>query len=283
MATGDQDDVSARTQALMPAGWFTAGMTPIEAALITAAGYLGSFIYSLIAYLVPQTRIATATDGFLDLIAQDYFGPPGASTALLRQSNQSDASYRANIQANLLRQRNTRAAVIAVLEQITGETPVIFEPARPMDTGCYRGPTLGYGVAGGYGSLMIPGQAFVIAYRPAGSGIPNIAGYGISTGAYSTPSQAEFASLSMIQDTVTDADIYAAVNSVRPITRILWVRITNPPVPASGGDLLTEDGLVIDTESGVPISIESSTTTTRILTEGGVTLDTESGNPIEVE
>lgn len=89
------------------------------------------------------------------------------------------------------------------------------------------GQYIGYGVAGSYGSMLMPYQAFVIAYRPTGAGIPNIAGYGYSTGAYNTASQEEYASLSMIQGAVSDSDIYAAIDSVKPVATVLWTRISN--------------------------------------------------------
>jgi hypothetical protein len=84
-----------------------------------------------------------------------------------------------------------------------------------------------YSQSGGYGSLMLPCQAFVTAYRPASSGIPNVAGYGISTGAYTTPSQSEYASLAMVQGAVQDADIYAALDSIKAAGTTLWTRISS--------------------------------------------------------
>jgi len=73
----------------------------------------------------------------------------------------------------------------------------------------------------------MPFQCFVIAYRPTGTGIPNVAGYGISTGAYGTPSQADYASLSNIQGSVADADIYAAIEATRPVGTTVWAAIQN--------------------------------------------------------
>lgn len=247
MPLGDLTDMQRRINALLPTGWFTRGLVPVRDAVVAGLAYLGSTIYALIAYLRLQTRISTATDGFLELISLDYFGLNG----LRRKGGQSDASYRANILANLLRPRNTRSSIIRILVQLTGNTPIIFEPWRPADTGCYGGPTLAYGVAGGYGSLADPGQAFVTAFRQPGVGLPLLMGYGVPVGAYNTPSQIEYASLEMIEGSITDADIYAAVESVRPVTRILWVQIENPPLPPVDSAILTELGLVIDTESGI--------------------------------
>lgn len=38
---------------------------------------------------------------------------------------------------SLFRERGTRQAIIDILEDMTGKTPYIFEPQRPMDTGAY--------------------------------------------------------------------------------------------------------------------------------------------------
>jgi hypothetical protein len=218
--TGDQADVLRRIKAVLPR-WFS-DSNPIIDALNQGYAYVSSFIYSLYVYAVLQTRIKTATDGWLDMIASDYFG-----NALLRALNQSDASFRARIIVNLFRERATRNGVSKVLVDLTGRAPIIIESLRPADTGAYSAPNSGYGVAGNYGSILIPFQAFVIAYRPSSSGIPNVAGYGYSSAGYGTPSQAEYASISQIQGAVTDADIYSAIDSVKPVGTILWTRIVS--------------------------------------------------------
>jgi hypothetical protein len=220
MATGDKSDILQRLKAVLPK-WFS-DSTPILDAVLSGWASSWAFLYSLYQYARLQTRIRTATDGWLDMIAADFFG-----VSILRKAHQSDASFRATIIANMFRERATRNAIVRVLTDLTGRAPKIIEPQRPADTGIYGGPLIGYGVAGAYGSRLLPAQLFVIAYRPAGSGIPNIAGYGISTGGYSQPSQAEYASLSMILDTVTDADIYAAIDSVKAAGTAIWTRISS--------------------------------------------------------
>lgn len=220
MATGDQSDILQRLKATLPR-WF-GDSTPILDALLQGLAWAGSFVYSLISYARLQTRIKTATDGWLDMIAADFFG-----SSLSRAANQSDTSFRARIIINLFRERATRGGVIKVLQDLTGRTPIVFEPQRPADTGAYSAPNSGYGVAGGYGSLLLPCQAFVNAFRPTGTGIPLVAGYGISTGGYGVASRAELASMDMIQGAVTDADIYAAIDSVKPAGTTLWTRITS--------------------------------------------------------
>ncbi len=75
--------------------------------------------------------------------------------------------------------------------------------------------------------MLLPYQAFVTAFLPAGTGIPYVAGYGTPDGGYGQASQAELASIRMIQDAVTDAEIYAAIDSVKPAGTIVWTHISN--------------------------------------------------------
>ena len=275
MATGDINDCLARIKSALPSRWFVSP-TPVLDALLAAPAYALSFCYSLYAYAQLQTRIKTATDGWLDMVAADFFG-----TALLRAPNQTDASFRARIIANLFRERATRAGVIKVLVDLTGRAPKIFEPLRPLDTGAYGvAAVLAYGVAGGYGCTQLPFQAFVTAFRQLGSGLPFVGGYGSVSlnsqpGAFYTmwgvelpqqgtalngsagygsllvnppvgsfymlgggmfipeqndavpTGQLEYASLSQVTNFISDADIYAAIDSVKPAATILWTRISN--------------------------------------------------------
>ena len=221
MATGDQSDILARIKSVLPT-WF-GGSSPMLDAVLSGLAQASAFVYSLYSYAKLQTRILTASDGWLDMIAADFFG-----TSIVRKTNQTDASFRATIIANLLRERATRNAIVLVLTALTGRTPKIIEPQRPMDTGAYAAPNSGYGSAGAYGSTLLPFQAFVTAYRPLSSGIPKIAGYGNAPAAYGVPSQGgEYASIGMVQGAVQDADIYAAIDAVKPAATTLWTQISS--------------------------------------------------------
>ena len=222
MATGDQTDITNRLQRLIPNGWFPNGLSPIRDAVLTGYANIFSFVFSLLLYVRLQTRIATATDGFLDMIAADFFG-----NSLPRQANQIDTSYRSRIQAAIFLERATRNAVIRVLTQLTGRKPVVFEPQRTGDTGVYNGPGLAYNTAGGYGSMRYPYQAFVIAFRPPNTGLSGLAGYGTPNGAYNGPSFLEYVNRAQIAGNVQDSDIFAAVDSVRVCGTIIWMRISN--------------------------------------------------------
>lgn len=219
MATGDASDFLRRIKALIPNNWFTPGQSPLLDGVLSGFAQVLSFNYAQLAYLRLQTRIATATDGFLDLIANDFFGP-----RLFRQANQSDSSFRARIVASVLRKRNTRDAVTSIVTQLTGKAPIIFEPTRPLDTGVWDGPGIGWDVTGGWGSNLLPYQSFVTVFRPPGQGVPNIAGWDSPAGAWDTPSQFAWTTAAQL-DGLTDADLYAAVDSVRPIGFTIWVAI----------------------------------------------------------
>ena len=209
-----------RIKSLLPGGWF--GDSPVLTGVLSGLARLLGDAYEFIQFARLQTRIKTATDGFLDLIARDFFGD-----TLKRRVGEVNAPLRQRILSQLFIEKVTRRGVILALEALTGRTPQVFEPARPADTGGYNTNSLGYGVAGGYGSLALPFQAFVTAYRPAGQGIPQVAGYGSPSGGYSTPSRASYASLNDIVGSVSDEDIYQAVSAASPAATILWTHISS--------------------------------------------------------
>ncbi|QEL18706.1 hypothetical protein [Limnoglobus roseus] len=221
MTTGTQGDIVTRLKALLPNGWFR-DSTPILDGVLNGIGWALSSVYGLASYARLQTRISTATDGFLDMISFDFFG-----SGLPRKTQEMDSPFRSRILAALFPEKATRHGLIRALEILTGRTPWVFEPARPADTGAYGTNTMGYGVAGAYGSLQLPFQAFVVAYRPTGQGIPFIAGYGDPHGAYGTASQIEYANPSLVLGAVTDADIYAAIDGVKPVGTIIWTRVSS--------------------------------------------------------
>ncbi|MFH5067238.1 hypothetical protein ACHHY8_02645 [Enterobacter cloacae complex sp. 2024EL-00215] len=218
MATGDQDDFVKRLKSVLPVQWFNDSNQILDAVLNGLASAL-SWVYQLYTYAVLQTRILTATDSWLDIIANDFFGE-----RIKRQAGQTNDEFLNVIRINLFRERGTRQAIIKVLEDLTGNTPKIIEPARPQDCGGYNMPNIGYGVAGAYGSLLMPYQAFVIAYRPTGEGVPYVGGYTSTVSGYSTPSRGKYASYSELTG-VTDTQIYAAVASVKMEGTTVWVRI----------------------------------------------------------
>jgi hypothetical protein len=223
--TGDLQDMVRRLRAVLPARWFPAN-APILEALLQGLAWAWAWCFGLLAYVRSQTRIATATDVWLDIVAQDFFG-----STLVRSPGQGDSALRRRIQLELFRDRATRPALEQVLLDLTGRPAVIFEPARATDTGGYGGATaaaagLGYGVAGGWGSLQLPFQCFVTAFRPTGAGIAMVAGWGNPAGGYGAGT-VQYASLAMVQGQVTDTDIAGAVAAVMPAASVAWIRISS--------------------------------------------------------
>ena len=219
---GDQNDMAARLRAVLPNRWFP-DATPILDGVLAGIGQAASWAYALLGYARLQTRIATATGGWLDLVAQDCFG-----ARLVRRSNESDASLRARILLELLRPRATRAALAKQVADITGRQPSIFEPSRPEDTGCWGGflsyAGTGAAGAGGWGSLTLPFQCLVVAYRPASGGVPKVDGYGGGGGGYGVGA-IEYADAATVTGSAIDAEILAGIAGVMPACGIAWTRI----------------------------------------------------------
>lgn len=195
--TGDTSDIFARLKTALPLRWFgsAADTVPIIDGVLWGIASLLSFAYSLYAYAKLQTRILTATDTWLDLIAADFFGGTVA-----RGAGQSDAGFRAAILANMFRAKATRQAISSILYQLTGVVPTIIETWRPADTGAYGSLTMlafgpdGYAVAGAYGNTTLACQLFITS-------APGLAG-------------------------ITNADLYAAVDATKAAGIEAWMRIT---------------------------------------------------------
>lgn len=227
-----QAQILTRLQRLIPNGWFSVGLVPLRDALLSGIANALAFCYSLFAYVRLQTRIATATDGWLDMISADFFG-----TGLPRESGETGTRYRTRILANLLLERGTRPAMVQMLTVLTGLPPVIVEPWRPADTGAYS-VYGGYGVAGAYGSLNLPYQAFMTVYRPIETvnSLANVIPYGkvvigsgyLGSGGYGVGAT-EYAPAAALGNAI-DSDIYNAIAAMKPEGTVVWARITNPPV-----------------------------------------------------
>lgn len=225
--TGDLENIVSRLSAVLPERWFAEHSPNLEA-LLRCVATPWAWLYNLIDYVIAQTRLRTATDQWLDLIARDYFG-----AGLDRKGNESDYSYRARIQRLLLRGAGTRTAVSSGLTYLTGTKPRIFEPANCMDTGSYGSATgslnipgsgLAYGVAGGWGNLNLPYQFFVSVARPAIQGVSGLSGYGTSSGGYGV-GPISYVDLAALPGHVTDQDIQLTLRSMLPVNAVAWLRI----------------------------------------------------------
>ena len=221
--TGDQADVRNRLTAVLPRGWFP-DSTPILDAMLEGLATAWAAVYCMLLYVRAQTRIHTASDTWLDLIAWDFFG-----RCLRRRPNESDDTLRNRLMLGMFSERATRSAIASAIQILTGRAASIFEPACTTDTGGYaslrgQGGGIAYGAAGGWGSLKLPFQCFITAYRPVDAGIGQVAGWGSVAGGYGIGCL-EYASLDIVQAQVTDAEMYSAVAQVLPIGTIGWVKV----------------------------------------------------------
>jgi hypothetical protein len=220
-AAGTQPDIVARLKSVLPNGWFPDG-TPVLDGLLNGLAAAWANLVGLLSYTQLQTRIATATDIFLDLAAEDFF-----AGGIVRGAGEPDSSLRARIQRNLLTPHATRNALNAALTALTSRQARIFEPARLQDTGAYAiASTLAYNTAGGYGSFALPFQCFVHAFRPIGAGVANTTGYGSGAGGYGA-GLAQYTTPGMAASTVLDSAITAAIAATMPAATTAWVVVTN--------------------------------------------------------
>ncbi|MFM0155700.1 hypothetical protein [Paraburkholderia sediminicola] len=214
---GDKNDFFTRLKAQIPASWFKS--SPNFDATLQGPAWAMSTIYAQITYAALQTRIKTATDGYLDLISNDFFG-----NELPRLANETDGAFRARILANLFVKGPTRGNMSAVLKLITGRVPDIFEPSNTTDSGGWDGAFYWDTGVGKWGAPM-PYQSFVTAYRPItnAQSLGELDSWRWSFDSYGAWSDAPITS-------VTDAAIIAAVESTRMTGTVVWLRIANNPV-----------------------------------------------------
>ena len=218
--TGTTSDMAARIMSVLPTNWFS-DTSPNLYALVTGLGSLWSWLYGLLQSVRLQSRIATASGIFLDIAAQDYCGG-----ALSRRVSESDGLFSARIRANVLAPRVTRQALIAALVQLTGRHPNIFEPRNPSDSGGYSTNTLGYNLTGGYGSMLLPYQVFVTAYRPNLTTVSNSGGYNLGPGGYNNPPMF-YVEINQDSGTLSDAEIYNTIAAMLPVNAIAWTRLSD--------------------------------------------------------
>ncbi|RFB80029.1 hypothetical protein DYH55_00300 [Methylovirgula sp. 4M-Z18] len=215
-------------QALVPASWFR-DSDQHASALLGGVAANEAFIYSLVQFAKAQTRLQTASDGFLDLLAFDYFG-----LRFQRKPGETDAAWALSIQNELTRARATRGAVIKAVRDLTGTSVRVFEPWNAADTGGFGAAWALNESASAFGSTAYPYTIFITAVEPIGAGIPNLAGLNDAQGGFGAGEFA-LADVSLTQGAVTNQNIYDTINATRASGITAWVNIGPPPV--AGGRL----------------------------------------------
>ena len=187
---GDAADMARRLRAVLPAGWFS-DTSPVLDGVLAGLASAWAGLFQLLQQVKVQTRIATATDAWLDRVALDFFG-----NRVRREAAETDAAFRVRVLQDMQTVRVTRAALLQRLNDLTGRQARICEPANPGDTGAWARQGA-WGGAGAWGSLELPFQYFVTAYRPAAG------------------------------DTAADAQILATVLDTIPVGSICWMQISD--------------------------------------------------------
>lgn len=226
MAIGDQPNIVSRLRALLPSEWFPNGPLPILDSVLSGLASALAAEYNLLAFTKNQMRLANSSGGWLDLFAYDFFG-----NGLLRRPGEGDAPYLARISENLFAPAVTRAAMVQAITNLTGVAPTIFEPWNPIDTGGYFDPSnptqgtgCGYGVAGGYGSYLMPGQCFITVQAPALSGLTPTSGYGGILGGYGV-GRLQYIDAANSLGSIVNAEIYAAIDATKAAGVVCWTNI----------------------------------------------------------
>lgn len=224
MATGDTLDILARVKRLIPFRWFQ-WAAPLRDAIIGGLSDCAANGYSFILYARQQSRLATATGIWLDILCYDFL-----RRHLLRRGT-NDTVFRNVIQATILQERVTRFGMSQALTKLLNVQPFIFEPWNTGDAGGWNTPQFAYGMSGGWGSLQYPAQVFIKVSRAglAATGVPTVTGWyrgqgSIGPGGYGQGS-IEYVSGATSQIGVTDADIYAMVANTKPTGVTCWIQI----------------------------------------------------------
>lgn len=227
----------SRLRAMIPSRW-RGDDTPVLDAVLAGPASVLQEAADRLAWVRLQSRLRTAEGAWLDQLTFDFLGG-----GVQREEGESDESLRTRLRIELLREKATRRAVVRAIEDVTGETPLVIEPARPADIGGY-GVARGYGVAGRYGSLRLPYQTFVIAYRPVAPGVPQVNGWGGTIAGWGR-GLGQWLSGRDVAERIPDRRILRVISRVMPAASVAWVQITSR-VPDDGiGFVLDEDRLDI--------------------------------------
>lgn len=191
--------------------WF-ADNNPVLNAFLQGAGTVFAFIYNDLLYAQMQTRIATASDEFLDFIGYDFYGD-----TLLRCPNESDNDYRERILSSLFQERATFSGMFTALQKLTGRDPIIWE-AFNGGNNYYNHAYYNHTFAG----FNAPYQAWITVYRPLPV-VTNTTAF-LNNTAFAT-AESYYGAASQSVSCISDEDILYTIDITKPSGTLMHVTI----------------------------------------------------------
>lgn len=223
MATGDTADIAARLRGLTPPWFPNVGSAPVVDAILTGIAALLSGSYSLIQYARAQARIMTATGGWLDLIAWDFFG-----SRFQRRPTELDSSFQPRLLQELVRPRLTRAAIAQMVFDLTGFQPSIIEPFNGFDLGGFDCGNLAFDTVGGYGATNENNQIYVTAFRQVTYGLTITGGFDAGPGGFDA-ALLQYIDPAALPSVVADAEIVARIQQTVASGIKVNIGVISPP------------------------------------------------------
>jgi hypothetical protein len=253
----DSSLIARRLRGLIPYGWFD-DAAPIRDAVLGGIADGVQAVRNVLLTAKDGTRRATTTGWLLDIDAFGFLG-----TNLLRRATETDDSFRSRYIGEINRERGNRRAITQALFDLTGRAPVIVEPWNVGDTGGWDTPILAWsgaqvqsGPIGGYdspyagwdvglwgfdlkatqsqagssgvgcwGSLEMPNQVLLTAYRQIPTGPPDLAGWDSAVGGWDVGSFVWSGDGDEVL--AVDDEIYAAINRTKAAGVSVWTQILN--------------------------------------------------------
>lgn len=230
MATGDRTDIAARLRRYLPPWFGAVGGSPVIDGLLAGIASAFASVFDLIAFTRQQARIATSTGAWLDLTAFSFLG-----AALPRFRLEADDGFRDRVRREIFRDRNTRPAGIALLTELTGAEPFVYEGWYGPVCGGLGSPSFALGRCGRIASRGAPAQVIFHVPLPQNYGIPNRPGLGslrVSGAAAGGLGDVPF---SLVDDSEitgrgpSRTEILQRLESIRTDGVEYWVTFTPPP------------------------------------------------------
>lgn len=236
------NEILERIKRTLPARWWRHD-APARDAIVGGIADSLAWCSDFLEYARLQTRIATATDSFLDLIGFDFFG-----LRVRRKKGQPDESWRRTIKAEIFRERVTRRGVKKAVEDLTQNPVRLFEVFNAQDTGGFGRAWAFNEPLSMFGSSNYPWSFFLDVKPPVGAGIKNLSGFNDPPSGFANAAAGPdwvdpedwseefvtetnpwgdfaFADQSLITGEVTPQDIRDTINAARAAGVTCWLNL----------------------------------------------------------